>query len=231
MRREREEVEGGYRPATAGGRPNPRARRLKEYVANISVRSQKDFIMTTNFLRNLVLTAALGGFAASPALASTTHDYNHNVNFRSYHTFSFMKMHSDDPFVEQRLEAELTRDLTKAGYQRVASGGDLQITAFEGEHDQKQYSTFYDGLGEGGWGWGGWGGWGGGWGGDGIRQTQVQEVPVGTLLVDMYDTHTHQLVWRGRASNTLSNNAEKNTHKFDNDIDHMLNGFPPPSKG
>ena len=147
-----------------------------------------------------------------------------------------MKMQSDDPFVAGRLLDEMTRDLGKAGYTRVASGGDIQISAFEGEHDSKQYDSFYNGLGSGGWGWGGgWygGGWGGGWGGGpfGERETTVREIPVGTLLVDMYDNNTKKLIWRGRASSDLSNNSDKNTKKFDKDIDHMLNGFPPPTKG
>ena len=36
----------------------------------------------------------------------------------------------------------------------------------------------------------GWGGWGGGWGGDGMSQTSVQHVDVGTLMLDMYDNKT-----------------------------------------
>ena len=194
---------------------------------------------------NRILSAiALAAISAGPLCASVTSDYDHNANFRAYHTFSFMKVQSDDPFVSSRLQDEMVRDLGKAGYTRVDSGGDLQITAFEGEHDTKQYNTFYEGLGGGGWGWGGgggWygGGWGGGWGGGpfgggglgGEQQTTVREIPVGTLVVDMYDNKTKQIVWRGRATSELSKNADKNTKKFDKDIDHMLNGFPPPTKG
>ncbi len=186
--------------------------------------------------RKTLVALVLGALSVSPLCASVTSDYDHNANFRAYHTFSFMKVQSDDPFVSDRLQDEMTRDLTKAGYSRVASGGDIQITAFEGEHDVKQYNTFYDGLGGGGWGWGGrgfGGGWGGGWAGGpfGEQQTTEQNIPVGTLVVDMYDSNTHKLVWRGRAATQLSNNSDKNTKKFDKDIDHMLNGFPPPTKG
>ena len=188
-------------------------------------------------LRTTLTSLTLAALTAAPLCATVTSDYDHNANFRAYHTFSFMKVQSDDPFVADRLQDEMTRDLTKAGYTRVGSGGDIQITAFEGEHDQKQYNTFYEGLGGGGWGWGGrgyyGGGWGGGWGGGpfGERQTTVREIPVGTLVVDMYDSNTHQLLWRGRAASELSDKADKNTKKFDKDIDHMLNGFPPPTRG
>jgi hypothetical protein len=50
-------------------------------------------------------------------------------------------------------------------------------------------------------------------------------------MIDMYDSNTHQLIWRGRSHEELSNKEEKNTSKLDKDIDHMLNGFPPKTKG
>ncbi len=183
----------------------------------------------TRTMRTAVLASAFalstGAFAAN---VST--DYNHETNFRSYHTFSFFKVQTADPFLDKRLEAEVTQDLGKAGYTMVSSGGDLNVTLFEGEHNRKEYNTFYDGLGGFGYGWRGWGGWGGGWG-PSYQNTTVENVPVGTLMLDMYDGNTHQLVWRGRAMTDIGNNADKNTKKFDKDVDHMLNGFPPRAQG
>ncbi len=183
-------------------------------------------MFTLKQVRGTSLVLALAAAATLPLYAASTTDYDHHVNFRAYHTFSFFKINSSDPFFDQRIKEEMTADLQKAGMQMVPSGGDLSITAFAGRHDQKEYDTFYDGLG-GGYGWRG--GWRGGWGGD--TTTTVRDVPIGTLLVDMYDNNTHQLVWRGRASDTFSDNADKNTKKLDKEVDHMLNGFPPKSKG
>ena len=181
-----------------------------------------------NRLSRFATSAALAAFAL-PMLAATSTDYDHNVNFRSYKTFSFYKVQTADPFYEQRIKDEMTKDLSQAGWQMVPSGGDVSITAIGGVKDKQEYNTFYDGLGGGGWGWRGWGGWGGGWGGS--TQTTVETVPVGTLMLDMYDSHTHQLIWRGRSQEDISNKEEKNTSKLNKDIDHMLNGFPPKSKG
>ena len=179
-------------------------------------------------LQKVILGLTLAAFSAVPMLASTSTDYDHNTNFRAYRTFSFYKVQTSNPLNVQRIEDRVTADLTKAGLERVESGGDLAITAIGDVHDKQEYNTFYDGLGGGGWGWGGWGGWGGGgWGGSGMQQTNVQEIPVGTLVLDMYDKKTHQLVWRGRSQSDLSNNSEKNTKTLHKDIDHMLNGFPP----
>ena len=164
--------------------------------------------------------------------ANTSTDFDRHVNFRSYHTFSFHKVQTTDPFFVSRIEDEITRDLTKAGWERVDHGGDIAITAVDTERDEKEYNTFYNGLDGDGFGWGGWGCWGGwgGWGDQTQSRTTVHRVPVGTLVVDMYDNKTHQLVWRGKSTEQLSNKSGKNISKLKSDIDHMLNGFPPQYK-
>ncbi len=186
--------------------------------------------MLNHRLMKAAFAIAFAASSALPLLAAVSTDYDHNVNFRSYHTFSFYKVQTADPFYEQRIKDEVTSDLTKAGWQMVPSGGDIAITAIGGEHNKQEYETFYQGLGGGGWGWRGWGWWGGGWG-PAETSTSVQTVAVGTLMLDMYDTSTHQLIWRGRSSEDLSKNSDKNSKKLDKDIDHMLNGFPPRTKG
>ena len=84
---------------------------------------------------------------------------------------------------------------------------------------QKEYTTFYDGLG---------GGWRGSMGGAmGWATTNVEEVPVGTLIVDLYDTSGKGLIWRGVARSTLSDKPEKDTEKMRKAIDKMFSHFPP----
>ena len=185
--------------------------------------------MTFNPIRNSLITLSLIALMASPmSAANVSTDYDHNANFRGYHTFSFARVQTSDPFYEQRIKDEVTKDLSQAGWQMVPSGGDVAITAIGGVHNKQEYNTFYTGLGGLGWGWRGWGGWGGPWG---DTQTTVDTVPVGTLMIDMYDANTHQLIWRGRSQSDISNKSEKNTKTLDKDIDKMLNGFPPKSKG
>jgi len=53
----------------------------------------------------------------------------------------------------------------------------------------------------GGWGWRR---WGGGFGdGFGTSTTTEETYKVGTLVVDLFDTNTKKLIWRGSASDTL----------------------------
>jgi hypothetical protein len=84
--------------------------------------------------------------------------------------------------------------------------------------NEQSCTTFYNGLG-GGWAWRGFN--------NSTSTTTVQETPVGTLTVDMFDAKSKQLVWRSIATETLSDKPEKNTKKRDDDFADMFKKFPP----
>ena len=59
-----------------------------------------------------------------------------------------------------------------------------------------------------------------------------QNYKEGTLVVDLYDAKTKQLIWRGSAEDTLSDKAEKNEKNLDKGVAKMFKKFPPePTKG
>jgi len=156
----------------------------------------------------LVLTA----FASAQDVKT---DYDHHANFSQYHTYSWAKVKTTDPLWESRIQDAVDKDLQGKGWQRVDNGGDVALTAVGSSHNQKEYQTFYDGMG--GWRWGGFG----------ETTTQVENYPVGALVLDMYDAHNKQLIWRGVASQSLSDKPEKNEQKLDKAVNKMLDHFPP----
>ncbi len=93
-------------------------------------------------------------------------------------------------------------------WRMVPSGGAASISAFGATKNEQSYQTFYDGFG-GGWGWRR--GWGSGLG---ETTTTVENTPVGTLNVDIFDTSNKKLIWRGSSSETLSDKIEKNQDKL-----------------
>ncbi len=145
-------------------------------------------------------------------------DYDHHANFSQYHTYSWQKVQTSNPLWESRIQSAVDRDLQSKGWQRVDNGGDVALAAVGSARNQKEYQTFYDGMG--GWRWGGFG----------ETTTQVQNYPVGSLVLDMYDTHSKQLIWRGVSSDTLSDKPEKNEEKLDKAVKKMLDHFPPQSR-
>lgn len=179
-------------------------------------------------MRKVLATGVFALAFAVPGLqAQHVHtDYDHNAPFSDFHTFRFGKLQTVNPLDQTVLRDEIRNDLQYHGWREVPSGGDVVVTAVGAQTDQRQYQTFYDGLGP-GFGWGGWGGWWGpGWGG-GDSTTTVRNIPVGTLVVDLYDTHSHNLVWRGMSQETESRSMNKNAGKLQKAVDEMFYKFPP----
>ena len=161
-------------------------------------------------------------------------DYDHQVNFSQYHTYSWGQVKTADPFYVGRIQQAVNSQLQSKGWQMVPSGGSVTIFASDNLHNQQETQTMYDNLGGGwgtgwgaGWGWGGWG-WGGGWGsGVGEATTTTTTQAVSNVVIDLFDSSTKTLLWRGLATADLSTNAAKNTKSLDGDIGKMFKGFPP----
>ena len=170
-------------------------------------------------LRVFCSTLSILLMLAAGALAQDVKtDYDHHANFSQYHTYYWEKVKTTDPLWQNRIQDAVDHALQSKGWQRVDNGGDVAITAVGSTRNQQEYQTFYDGM----------GGWR--WGGMGETTTQVENYPVGSLVLDFYDAHNKQLIWRGVSSDTLSNNPEKNEKKLDKAVDKMLEHFPPHEK-
>jgi hypothetical protein len=112
--------------------------------------------------------------------------------------------------------------LSAKGWTQVDSDGDVAIVAIKTTQTQRTLQTFYDGFG-GGWRWRG----GGGFGDATTTEHDYQE---GTLVVDLFDGKTKQIIWRGSAEGTLSDKAEKNEKNLDKGVAKMFKNFPPGAK-
>jgi hypothetical protein len=160
-------------------------------------------------------------------------DYDHSADFSQYHTYSWGKVKTSDPFYVERIKQAVDQQLQKKGWQLVPSGGSVMVFATDNVHNQQELQTMYDGLGGGwggGWGWGPRWGWGGGWWdgpGLGDSTTTTTNQPVANLAIDLFEGNSKNLLWRGLATEDLSSNTGKNTKSLDNDINSMFRGFPP----
>ena len=158
-------------------------------------------------------------FFSIPAMADKVEtDFDHSANFSQYHTYSWGHLHAADQLFEQRVREAVDQALQAKGLREVETGGDLTVTAMAIKKDKTEYETFYGGLGP-RWGWRGWG--------TGMATTTIDRIPVGTLVVDLYDTNSEHLVWRGEAHDQLSDKPEKDTKKLNKSVDKMLEKFPP----
>jgi hypothetical protein len=149
-------------------------------------------------------------------------DYDREANFNQYKTYSWEKVQTQDSLWVDRIKEAVNTDLAAKGWTPVQSGGDVSIVAVETTQNQQTLDTFYDGFG-GGWRWRGFGGFG-------DSRTTVENYKVGTLVVDLFDANTKKLVWRGSATDALSNKSDKNIRNLDKGVQKMFDHFPPGEK-
>jgi hypothetical protein len=60
----------------------------------------------------------------------------------------------------------------------------------------------------------------------GTETTGIIPERVGNLTVDIFDGSTKQLVFRGRASDSVSKNADKNDKRLEHSVEEMFKKFP-----
>ncbi len=171
--------------------------------------------------KTLMLSIAMIMLIAIPSVAQQIKtDYDRNANFAQYKTYSWSDVKTKDPLLVDRIKSAVNSTLSAKGLTQVDSGGDLSIVAMEITKNQQTLNTFYDG-GFGGWRWGG---------GFGNATTTTETYKVGTLVVDMFNTQSKELVWRGSSSDTLSNNSDKNIKNLNKGVEKMFKHFPPEAK-
>jgi hypothetical protein len=162
-------------------------------------------------------------FVGKAAAQQVKTDYDRSANFAQYKTYSWEHVKTQDALDVDRIKTAVNSALAAKGWTPVDSGGDVSIVAMEITRNQQTLNTFYDGLG-GGWGWRRFGG-----GGFGEATTTTETYKVGTVVVDLFDAKTKQLIWRGAESDTLSSNSNKNIKNLDKGVEKMFKQFPPGS--
>jgi hypothetical protein len=143
-------------------------------------------------------------------------DYDRGVDFSQYKTYSWAKVETPDPLWVDRIKNAVNQALTAKGWTQVDSGGDVSIVAMDITQNRQSLDTFYNNFG-GGWRWGGFG----------ESTTNVNTYQVGSLVLDMFDSKTKKLIWRGSATDTLSDKTEKNIKNLDKGVQKMFKDFPP----
>ena len=185
-------------------------------------------------LKSMLLAAVLlSGTTAFAANVRT--DYDHNVNFGNYTTFTWGEVKTTNPLNADRVKADIQKDLESKGWHLVPSGGSATVMVLDNVKNEQEVETMYNGMGGawgGGWGWGGWRGFGGGFGpgGFGDSTSQVETQRVGHLVVDILDSSNHHLLFRGVTDRDLSDKSSKNINNLSKDVHNILKKMPAGSK-
>ena len=141
---------------------------------------------------------------AGPVFAQQIHiDYDKDYDLSGITTFTWAETSKTsvaeaNPLLHSRILNGIEYYLTLAGTREVESDPDVYVTYHASTRDQVVVNTTN-------WGYGyprGWGYYGGRSYHSGVPSTTtVNTYKRGTLVVDVWDAETKQLVWRGVASN------------------------------
>ncbi len=167
-------------------------------------------------MKATVLTAcALFLLVAAPLFAQQVSvNYNHGVSFSQFHTYAWASNNTNriqNSILAQVAQQDIETAMSEKGLQLVqeSQNPDLILTASGGEREQTSYNA---------WGMRGIGG-----GMGGITPQQNVEA---TMVVSLYNPKTQELVWRGIAQDTLSNNGNKNQQMVQKAVQKMFKQWP-----
>ena len=178
--------------------------------------------------RRILSLIGIALLCATPAFAQQVKsDYDRSADFSQYKTYSWEQVRTQNPLWVDRIKTAVNSALAAKGWTQVESGGNVSIVAMEMNQTHQTLNTYYDSFG-GGWGWGR---RFGGFGDDfGESTTTPETYRVGTLVVDLFDSSTKNLLWRGSLSDVLSDKASKNIKNLDKGVVKLFDHFPPSVK-
>lgn len=154
----------------------------------------------------------------------TSFDYDKTANFAAFKTYALKDgTKVDDPLIDNRIVAAIESELAAKGLTESAEKPDVMVIyhlAFDKKQDITAYST-----GGGPYGYR----WGGGWGTTDVR---VNEILVGTLVIDIADANKNEVVWRGMGVKEVDvqAKAEKRDKNINAAVKKILKDFPPKVK-
>ncbi|KZN52236.1 DUF4136 domain-containing protein [Pseudoalteromonas luteoviolacea] len=178
--------------------------------------------------RNLLVALSL--IVLSACSNTPDWDYDKSVEFANYKTFSWSPDTANfdkgadnyqiSELMEKRVRNAIITEMTQHGITLVeGTKADVMVNfhaAVDTKLDVDTFNTSYSAR---------WNYWGVGW----HTQTQAREYEVGTLVIDIIDSASNQLVWRGAKEGRLrkKQSPEKRTESVNNTVKDILANFPP----
>ncbi len=152
---------------------------------------------------------------AAPVLAQQVSvNYVKTQNFSGFHTYAWGEENANqirNSILAQVAKTDIENAMQSKGLTKVgkADNPDLILLASGGAKEKTSYSA-----------------WGAGPRFGGMSTITPQQSREGTLIVSLYDAKAKQLVWRGIATGTLSDNGDKNQNLVHKAVEKMFKKYP-----
>ena len=166
---------------------------------------------------------------AAPCLAQVHVDYDRSADFSKYATFSWSaseetSVKDTDPLMHDRIVKAIQDEVVSSGLKSVDSSPDLYVTYHTDEKQEMSLNTTSFGYGySGSWGW------------DpyydfpaptmGSSHTTSYTYVRGTLIVDIWDAGTKELIFRGSATAVVAENPKRAERQINKAIGKIAKKF------
>jgi hypothetical protein len=164
-------------------------------------------------VKSLAAALVLGTLALSAQAQKPQIQWNSKYNFDGVDTFAWQdtpdtSLENQNPFMHSLIKNTIEAELATSGLTEVESNPDVWVNYHASTTTETQLRTDSYGYSMGGYGMAGWGYYGMA-AGPVSSTTRVVEYTKGTLVVDIWDAASKELVWRGMVSDTLPDNVQK----------------------
>jgi hypothetical protein len=178
------------------------------------IRNLKSGVIQMGVVVGLMLLAC-----GSASAQNVTYNFMPGTDFSKYHTYKWVTESNTHPnqIVDQQIKDAIDQQLAAKGLTKTdGETAELFVGYQVSVNQERQWNAYGGGM---GWRFGG-----------GMATATSSTIQVGTLVLDIYDPSSKQLVWRGQATKTLnpSSNPEKNQKNLNSAMARLLKNFPPP---
>jgi hypothetical protein len=154
-------------------------------------------------------------FGLGTALAQEVNvEWDPDTDFTKYGTYKWEEgTPLENPLLQQEVVSVVESELSAEGLVKVETDPNVFVTTHGSVKEEIPGMTRF-------------GDHGAGWG----RSKQFRTPPSytkGTVVVDIWDANRKALVWQGTATNTLTNDTEKNSSKIREVVVEMFKKYPP----
>jgi hypothetical protein len=173
---------------------------------------------SSKFFSSALVVALLLVTAGPLAAQDVRYNFMPGADFSKYRTYKWVNTGDAHPnqIMDAQIKQAVDSQLASKGMTKTDDDkADLYIGYQTSVNQERQWDVWGSrafGMGTGSW----------------ISST----ISVGTLVLEMYDPGTKQLVWTGSATKTIdpSSNHEKNMKNLDKSMAKLLKNYPPKQK-
>lgn len=158
-----------------------------------------------------------------------TTDFDKSIDFSKYKKFKFLGWQEDSDKIMNELDKKRMRDAFENEFDKRElvydeTDADMSVSLFlvvKQKHSVNAYSDYYGGgysrYSRARWGWG-----------SGYATTTYSEDDYleGTLVLDVYDEETGNLIWQGVATRTIEENPQKREKTIPKSVKKLMKKFP-----